>query len=225
MRQRSHSLPIKAILGGTFNPPHKGHIGAALDAADKLGIQQVHLMPCKIPPHKPVEVSESHRVKMIELCCQENLRLKPELIELDLPSPSYTVKTLRALRQKSEQTICFFIGADSLYNLSKWFEWEHLLTYCHLVVMRRDGESFTPCDEIRAWLDRHAVTDTQVINEKPSGAVLLVDTPLYPISSTDIRSALSENKRASTGTKPLNIDEWVPRHVIDYITTNQLYKS
>ena len=59
-------------------------------------------MPCKLAPHKSVGVSESHRVKMIELCAQNNDRLIPELIELTLPSPSYTVKTLRALKEKSE---------------------------------------------------------------------------------------------------------------------------
>ena len=127
---------MKAILGGTFNPPHKGHIGAALKAADEIGVNHVHLMPCKLAPHKSVGVSESHRVKMIELCAQNNDRLIPELIELTLPSPSYTVKSLRALKEKSDDTICFFIGADSLYNLDKWYEWEHLLDYCHLVVMR-----------------------------------------------------------------------------------------
>ena len=102
---------MKAILGGTFNPPHKGHIGAALKAADEIGVNHVHLMPCKLAPHKSVGVSESHRVKMIELCAENNDRLIPELIELTLPSPSYTVTTLLAPTVKSEYPICIILGA------------------------------------------------------------------------------------------------------------------
>jgi nicotinate-nucleotide adenylyltransferase len=217
-------LSVKAVLGGTFNPPHMGHINAALNAADALNIDQVHLMPCKIPPHKPVSVSEEHRVRMTELCCENNARLVPELIEFSLPSPSYTVKTLRALKQQSKQSICFFIGADSLYNLDKWFEWEQLLKYCHLVVMRRDSESFTPNDVISAWLNEYSAKNAQIIHERPSGSVILVDTPLYPVSSTDVRNVLRMGRRENNA-NTINVNEWVPRNVLDYIAANQLYIS
>ena len=220
---------VKAILGGTFNPPHKGHIGAALKAADEIGINRVHLMPCKLAPHKSVGVSERHRVKMIELCAQNNDRLIPELIELALPSPSYTVKTLRALKEKSDDTICFFIGADSLYNLDKWYEWEHLLDYCHLVVMRRDDEQFSPPSAIQAWLDCHVTNDKHVIHTKPAGHVVLTNTPLYRVSSTEIRDVLAGatcnekvGKLNSSNAEPANL--WLEKSVLDYISEHQLYK-
>ncbi len=212
---------IKAILGGTFNPPHKGHINAALAAADALKIDSVYLMPCKLPPHKAVSVSEAHRVAMIELCCQENKRLKSELIELALPAPSYTVKTLRALRQQSQDTICFFIGADSLYNLDKWYEWEQLLDYCHLIVMRRGEAAFTPPKSISLWLDKHKAHDSSVINTCKNGAVLLIDTPLYPVSSTEIRNGMAK----TSATDITTTSDWVPRSVLNYIEEHQLYKS
>jgi nicotinate-nucleotide adenylyltransferase len=220
----TEQLSVKAVLGGTFNPPHMGHINAALNAADALNIDQVHLMPCKIPPHKPVSVSEEHRVRMTELCCENNARLVPELIELSLPSPSYTVKTLRALKQQSKQSICFFIGADSLYNLDKWFEWEQLLKYCHLVVMRRDSESLTPNDAISAWLNEYSAKNAQIIHKQPFGSVILVDTPLYPVSSTDVRNVLRMGRRENNA-NTINVNEWVPRNVLDYIAANQLYIS
>lgn len=225
MPSSARCTPIKAILGGTFNPPHMGHINAALSAASELGIETVHLMPSKVPPHKPVEVSEDHRVRMIELCCEGQSRLVPELIELSLPSPSYTVKTLSELKEKSERTICFFIGADSLYNLNKWFEWDQLLNYCHLVVMRRDGENFTPGSEIRNWLNKHVTQDMSVIHKQSHGAVILINTPLYPVSSTDIRNALCVRKTSDSTHAISMINEWVPRRVLDYINANQLYKS
>jgi len=221
---------VKAILGGTFNPPHKGHIGAALKAADEIGVDHVHLMPCKLAPHKSVGVSESHRVKMIELCAQNNDRLIPELIELTLPSPSYTVKTLRALKEKSDETICFFIGADSLYNLDKWYEWEHLLDYCHLVVMRRDDEQFSPPPAIQAWLDCHVTNDINVIHAKPAGHVVLTSTPLYSVSSTEIRDVLAgaaapEKTETPNGSNARSSDLWLEESVLEYINEHQLYKS
>ena len=221
---------MKAILGGTFNPPHKGHIGAALKAADEIGVNHVHLMPCKLAPHKSVGVSESHRVKMIELCAQNNDRLIPELIELTLPSPSYTVKTLRALKEKSDDTICFFIGADSLYNLDKWYEWEHLLDYCHLVVMRRDDEQFSPPPAIQAWLDCHVANDKNVIHAKPAGHVVLTNTPLFSVSSTEIRdvlaSAATSEKSGTPNSSNADLSNlWLEESVLDYINEHQLYKS
>ncbi|BFT30173.1 nicotinate-nucleotide adenylyltransferase [Alteromonas sp. D210916BOD_24] len=166
-------------------------------------------------------MSEAHRVAMIELCCQENNRLHPELIELSLPAPSYTVKTLRAMRQQSQDTICFFIGADSLYNLDKWYEWEQLLDYCHLVVMRRDGETFSPPNAVKLWLEKHKAHDISVINARKNGAVLLIDTPLYSISSTEIRNAMTQTSATDITTS----SDWVPGSVLNYIKEHQLYKS
>ena len=221
---------VKAILGGTFNPPHKGHTGAALKAADEVGIDHVYLMPCKLAPHKSVGVSETHRVRMIELCAQSSDRLIPELIELALPSPSYTLKTLRALKEKSDDTICFFIGADSLYNLDKWYEWEDLLDYCHLVVMRRDGEEFSPPPAIQAWLDCHVTNDKNVIHTKPTGHVVLTNTPLYSVSSTEIRDVLagaatSDKANAPSASRAISAEYWLEESVLAYINEHQLYKS
>lgn len=229
-RSPKSSPAVKAILGGTFNPPHKGHISAALKAADEIGVNVVHLMPCKLAPHKSVGVSETHRVKMIELCAENNDRLIPELIELTLPSPSYTVKTLRALKEKSDETICFFIGADSLYNLDKWYEWEHLLDYCHLVVMRRDDEQFSPPSAIQAWLDCHVTNDINVIHAKPAGYVVLTSTPLYSVSSTEIRDVLAgavapEKTETPNGSNARSSDLWLEESVLEYINEHQLYKS
>lgn len=225
---KTEQMAVKAILGGTFNPPHQGHIGAALSAADKLGIQDVYLMPCKLPPHKSVDVTEAHRVNMIALCCDHNQRLKQELIELSLPSPSYTVKTLRELRKRNSDTICFFIGADSLYNLDKWYEWQQLLDYCHLVVMRRDDEFFSPPSSVSAWLNEHVATDSNVIYKLSHGKVLLVETPLFPISSTELRASLSSNASSDVQLRSdtnINVSNWVSNPVLEYIKENQLYKS
>ncbi len=219
-------MALRVILGGTFNPPHYGHITPALYAADLLGVEHVDLMPCKLAPHKSVSVSETHRVNMIHRCCDTHSRLRAELIELSLPSPSYTVKTLRALNSKHDDTICFLIGADSLYNLDKWYEWESLLTYCHLIVMRRDSETFSPPPAIAKWLKRNAIQDIERLHQRKSGHVLLLNTPLKTISSTQLRNEIaSENADTLDHTAPDTIESWVPLKVIEYINDNQLYSE
>jgi len=212
-------VAICAILGGTFNPPHYGHIEPALQVLAKLNIDKLGLMPCKIAPHKSVSVNETHRVNMVKLCCEGDSRLYSELIELSLPAPSYTVKTLRALKHRDKKTICFFIGADSLYNLMSWFEWERILDYCHLVVMRRDSDTFTPPDTLVEWLEAHKTEDYSQLHAKPNGYVLLADTPLHDVSSTQLRDAI--HNTASTQL----ITRWMPDAITNYIHTHQLYQE
>jgi nicotinate-nucleotide adenylyltransferase len=214
-------MALRAILGGTFNPPHYGHIKPSLSLLDAIGVSSLGLMPCKIAPHKKVAVNEQHRVNMVKLCCTEDPRLYLEPLELSLPGPSYTVRTLECLQQKHQDSICFFIGADSLYNIESWFEWERLLDYCHLVVMRRDGERFAPPSSIVAWLDANKTDDYSQLHDKQHGCVILADTPLHPVSSTDLRNAVASTSSTQAGL----LKQWVPPKVIDYIDTHQLYQD
>ncbi|ALM90798.1 MULTISPECIES: nicotinate (nicotinamide) nucleotide adenylyltransferase [Alteromonas] len=232
-------MAICAILGGTFNPPHLGHVSPALHLLSELNIDALGLMPCKLAPHKAVAVSEKHRVNMVKLCCEQDKRLYPELIELSLASPSYTVKTLRALKERDNKTICFFIGADSLYNLKSWFEWERLLDFCHLVVMRRDSDTFTPPDDLVEWLKANKTEDVLQLHAQPNGLVFLADTPLHPVSSTQLRSAVQTNASSTLQETHLNetalhdakfqatklIAKWLPKAVADYIHTHRLYQE
>ena len=212
-------MAIQAILGGTFNPPHLGHIEPALHLLPQLKTNKLGLMPCKMAPHKMVSVNEKHRVNMVNLCCSLDNRLYPELIELSLPAPSYTVKTLRALKQRDNKTICFIIGADSLYNLASWFEWEHLLDYCHLIVMRRNSEEFLLPENLLEWLNHYKTDDYALLHKKPNGCIVLADTPLHPVSSTQLRQAIRDNEPTEL------IDRWLPSAVSDYIQQHQLYQK
>jgi nicotinate-nucleotide adenylyltransferase len=210
---------MRALLGGTFNPPHFGHLKPALHAISVLNIEKLGLMPCKIAPHKPVFIDEKHRVNMVKLACEFDERLYPELIELALPSPSYTINTLKALHKSTDERIYFLIGADSLYNLTKWFEWNALLDYCHLVVMRRDGETFTPPDDIARWVTENKAKNVNELHTSSVGRVLLVNTPLHPISSTQLRALITDSDSIDTAAK------WLPEPVATYINTHHLYKS
>ncbi|MCU7554332.1 nicotinate (nicotinamide) nucleotide adenylyltransferase [Alteromonas sp. ASW11-19] len=210
-----------ALLGGTFNPPHTGHIEPALAAVEELGIARLGLMPCRIPPHKDTAgIAQQHRINMVNAVCAGHPTLYPELIELSLPPPSYTVNTLRALRKAHpNNALCFLIGDDSLYNLSKWYEWEALLDYCHLIIMRRNVDQDTLSPEIEAFTVQHRTTHPEVIRETTRGHVYFASTPLQNISSTSLRNQIA---RAGTVNLPA-ISRWLAPSVADYIEQHQLY--
>jgi len=214
---------VLAILGGSFNPPHLGHINAIKDAAAECRINRVGLMPCKISPLKSEAPAEDgHRIKMLDIFCQqyshEHLTLYTETLELSLPSPSYTVKTLALLRDKigKDSPLCFFLGDDSLYTLPKWREWDALLAFCHLVVMPRSTKQSALLPELQPWWSTHAVDDTEELHRKPHGCVYRCHTPMYQVSSTWLREAVYGVSKGP--------EKWLPEAVKDYILQHQLYR-
>jgi nicotinate-nucleotide adenylyltransferase len=217
----SQTQPI-TLLGGTFNPPHQGHIQAALATLDELAFPRLGLMPCKLPPHKdPVNIAPVHRLAMLQLACKTDPRLYVEDLELTLPSPSYTVNTLRHLRQQYPSSpICFLLGEDSLYNLPNWYEWQKLLDYAHVVVMPRPNHSVTITDTIVQWRNDHQVTTPNKLVEQPHGKVYLSQSGQYPVSSTQVRDELKKNKEQQN---ELFLRHWLNDDVVDYIKKNNLY--
>lgn len=215
------NAPI-ALLGGTFNPPHLGHINSALAALDQVGIAQLGLMPCKLPPHKLLtSVSEQHRVAMVKLACETSHRLYPQLIELSLPSPSYSVKTLRALRQQYPGTpLVFVMGEDSLHSLDSWYEWQALPALCHLLVMRRHDPAATMSPALSHWLEEHRCHDPAQLKQTRCGRVFIADTAYHGASSTAIREQAAMHNDMSPQTV-----QWLPAGIINYINQHNLYSN
>lgn len=212
-----------AVLGGTFNPPHKGHILPALQAIKELGVTRLGLMPCKIPPHKSVAgISEQHRVNMITAVCSQSDVLYPELIELSLPSPSYTVRTLRELRREYPNSpLYFLIGYDSLYNLASWYEWQQLTDYCHLVVMKRNSDELKLSPMLNEFVDARREHSPETLSQRTHGNIYFANTALQPVSSTEIRDSVYD---AGASVRPAMVEQWLEPAVIDYIYENKLYQ-
>lgn len=215
---------IKLILGGTFNPPHYGHTLPALAIAKQLGASRLGLMPCRHPPHKEADgTMTKHRIEMVRLMCSGDALLYPELIELSLPTPSFTIQTLKALRKNNpSQTLIFLLGQDSLYNLEDWFQWQDILSYCHIVVMSRADNAVDwqrLSGELVKWLNRHQVPDPECLKMCQQGYVWLAPTPLYPISSGQLRHWLQR----SDETCYEKARQWLPSAVLAYIRKHQLY--
>jgi nicotinate-nucleotide adenylyltransferase len=135
------------LFGGTFDPVHKGHISIACQAAEEAQLDQVLFIPAADPPHKAAPgASYWHRICMLEAALTgtavEQDRFALSFLEAELPFPSYTVDTLFELKKRLCNPRCYFIiGADSLLDLHRWYQYQKLLSLTHFIVLSRPGIS------------------------------------------------------------------------------------
>jgi len=138
------SRPCLGIYGGTFDPPHLGHLILAEAAADQLHLKQVLFIPAADPPHKgTLRTPAFHRLAMVERAIAGNPRFVLSRVDMDRPGPHYSVDMLRLLSQEYPHTeFVFLIGSDSLRNLPTWSRPAQLIELARLGVMRRPGVDF-----------------------------------------------------------------------------------
>jgi nicotinate-nucleotide adenylyltransferase len=130
------------ILGGTFNPPHLGHLAVARHALSQLTLERVILMPAAIPPHKEAvgDPGGEHRLEMCRLLIADTPGLSVSSLELQRGGPSYTVDTLRAIHSSHpDAKLTFIVGADIANTLPGWHEPAALLELAEIVIVDRDG--------------------------------------------------------------------------------------
>jgi nicotinate-nucleotide adenylyltransferase len=195
------------VLGGTFNPPHLGHLVCAQEAYFHLELTRVILIPARIPPHKPVdeEPGVDHRLEMCRLAISGHEdRFEVSDLEARRDGPSYTVDTLEALNADHPGTEFFLIvGADVAIGFPSWREPERVLSLATLTVAQRPGTS------------REAVERS--LGEVRGGeAAEFFPMPEVGISSTLLR----DRARRSEPTTYL-----MPDAVRDYIDRNELYRG
>jgi nicotinate-nucleotide adenylyltransferase len=193
------------LLGGTFNPPHVGHLVCAQEAQSQLRLDRVVLVPVHWPPHKEVEFDPgvAHRVELCRRAVLGDPRFEVSTIESDVPGPSYTVDTLRKLHERSpEQELTFILGGDQACELRAWREPEGVLELACLGIAEREA---VRRDDIRSQLD-----GLRGVPER----LRFFDMPRLDISSSLIR------RRVAAGAP---IRYLVPDAVADYIATAGLY--
>jgi nicotinate-nucleotide adenylyltransferase len=194
------------ILGGTFNPPHLGHLALARHAADELDLARVHLIPAHTPPHKRAEPEPGvqHRVEMCRLLVDGAARTSVCTVEADRGGTSYTIDTLRSIHAEHpgvEMTL--ITGADSARTIPGWREPMALFELADVAVAAREGT------------DREAVADA--LAPLLGGARLeFLHAPMLDISSSQARA------RAARG-EPI-VDLVGPR-VARYVSEHRLYRT
>ena len=195
------------LFGGTFDPPHVGHLILASEARSQLDLTRVLWTVTPDPPHKQDQfiTSLQHRLAMVRLAIQGDPRFEISDIELNRPGPHYTVDTIRLLAEQNPSAeIVPIIGGDSLHDLPTWHQPKELVYAAHWVgVMRRPGEE----------------PDLKELERELSGIsskVHYVDAPLLEIASREIRS------RVASG-RPYRY--YLPNPVYEYIQQNHLYEQ
>ncbi|HEY1568940.1 MAG TPA: nicotinate-nucleotide adenylyltransferase [Solirubrobacteraceae bacterium] len=192
------------ILGGTFNPPHLGHLVAAQEAYRELALDRVVLIPAGIPPHKPVddEPGPEHRLELCRLAVGGDERFAVSDLELRRGGPSFTVDTLKLLRTQSPSDDLFLIlGGDIAAGLPKWHEPERVLELATVAIAKRRGTAKAAVQDALAQL-------------KGGERARFFEMPRIGISSTMVR------RRVRAG-QPIRY--FVPDGVMHYIETHGLY--
>ncbi len=130
------------ILGGTFNPPHLGHLALAEHARDELGLGEVWLMPARTPPHKTTgeDPGPEHRLAMCVALAAASERISASALEMERAGPSYTVDTLRSIHASHpEAELTFIVGADTAASLESWREPQEIIRSARLAIAAREG--------------------------------------------------------------------------------------
>ncbi|PJJ99091.1 nicotinic acid mononucleotide adenylyltransferase [Lysobacteraceae bacterium NML91-0213] len=205
------------LYGGTFDPVHNGHLAVARAARDALGVP-VHLMPAADPPHRAAPGCDAGtRAGLLDLAVAGEQGLHVDRRELHRAGRSWTVDTLRALRETAPQRpVALLLGADGFRGLPAWKDWRALLALAHFVVAERAGD---PLDRdlpaaLAEQLAGRWTDDPADLQATPGGRVLRLRQPLSPESATEVR------RRIAAG------EPWqamVPPAVAARITTDGLY--
>ena len=215
---RSVSNMSVALLGGTFNPIHFGHLNLANCLVDYLQVESVRMIPCAIPPHRETpSVSVEQRLAMLQLAIDDHPLLTCDDLELRKSMPSYSIETVQQIRQQvGEETPLFFcIGMDSLLTIDSWHHWQQLLDYCHLAICPRPGYKFPIKGHLAEWIEQNLCDDIERVKTLAQGCLHLCKIPLKDISSTAIRDSI---KCAQS------IDHLTPKSVVNFITKHSLYE-
>ncbi|MCX6388946.1 MAG: nicotinate-nucleotide adenylyltransferase [Solirubrobacterales bacterium] len=199
------------ILGGAFNPPHNGHLALARAAVEQLGLDELLFVPASTPPHKPVQDDPGADARF-ELCAaavEAEPRISASRMELDRGGVSFSVDTLRQLReQRGEDELVFILGEDAIRSLAQWREPEAVVELADLAWVARDDQSDEPANtaEIEELAMRLGATKAPTLLAMEPNAV----------SSTEVRRRIS-------AAEP--IDELVPTAVAVAIEQGGLYRS
>jgi len=210
-----------ALLGGSFDPVHHGHVALAALFANLLKPDQLRIVPAGSPWQKNrLQASAEDRVAMLELAFAEAaLPVAIDRQEIERSTPTYTIDTLRNVRAELGPDAClvFLMGADQLQQLDSWRDWRRLFDYAHIGVGARPGFSLADAAlpaAVAEELEKRRGSMEQ-LRSTPSGMVYLTEALAVDISATQIRMALQRGEPANSLISPV---------VLDYIQQHNLYK-
>ncbi|MEX0603670.1 MAG: nicotinate-nucleotide adenylyltransferase [Marinobacter sp.] len=205
------------IFGGTFDPVHNGHLRLAIELKERLGLTQVALVPCHIPPHRERPGADSsERLDLLKLAIYGEPGLVVDDRELVRDGQSFTADTLRQLRAElgEQKPLAMAVGTDAFATFDRWQDWQQIPELAHIIVVNRPDSALAPESEPARLLMSRRATEAGQLHLQPAGLVLEVELPQLSISATAIRSTIAQ------GQSPRYL---LPDRVWDAIRSNSLY--
>jgi nicotinate-nucleotide adenylyltransferase len=210
------------IFGGTFNPIHSGHVRAAAEIQKRFSLDLVLFIPSSVPPHKSTEeiAPARDRMRMVELALRRRRRLVPSPIEVRAGGTSYSILTLRRIKELHPRAWIFFVlGADAFLEIETWREWERVLEQCLFIVMTRPGYRLGAAKKVLGKTFRKKILDVHPssrVRESWFAAFRVFCVPIraLDVSSTDIRRRVRRGE---------SVRDSVPPAVERYIQDHRLY--
>lgn len=194
------------IFGGTFNPPHIGHLILAETAADTLGLDCVYFVPAAEPPHKVgvPRASVDHRLRMVEIAIAGNQRFRLSRLDVDRPGPHYAVDMVGMFHEQHPSADLYFLmGSDSLRDLLSWDRPQALVERCNIVVMSRP---VIPPDMDMLYAALPRLRDR----------LISISSPEVDISSTNLVARIRNGQ---------SVRYRLPEEVREYIFQHGLYQN
>jgi len=219
MKQLNHH--IEFVFGGTFDPIHSGHLAIIHALTKQAPDYPIRLIPCSIPAlKKQPATSFEQRLEMLQLATQNLPNIIIDERENNREGASYMVDTLKSLSQEFPgKKLILAMGADSVVELTQWFEWQKLTQLCHLLVLNRPGISASSVELSVSEAAFSLSTSFLSLTQNSSGYAYLLEMPEKTESSTQIRRSFRQYRDNN-----LELDSLLPQSVIKYINSHHLYQ-
>lgn len=211
------------ILGGSFDPIHRGHLQLARDALEQLGLAQVLLVPAGRPWQKSGLAPAAARARMVELAIAGEPGLALERCEIERDGPSYTIDTLRELRARlgADTPLVLLLGGDQWANLATWRDWRSLTDFAHLAIARRNDVALATSADVADWAAaRWQATDA--LSARRAGGVVEFSMSPMDCSATELRQELASTPSPA---RDAHLARALPSAVLDYIRGQTLYRN
>ncbi len=206
------SSSITGILGGTFDPVHRGHLHVAFQVLALLEPVEIQFMPCEQPVHRDSpRASGKHRCAMLERAVAAHPRFCVNPLEIERGGPSYSVDSLQAIQGRTDSSLALILGSDAFNGFPRWKDPQRILEIAHLVVCHRPG---APLDA-DLYAERRVMSAAE-LSQQPSGLILVLEIEANHCASSELRRQIAAGE---------STDDCLSAGVADYIRQHHLYRQ
>ena len=212
---------LVGLYGGAFDPIHKAHISIARNCLKIIGLHKIIFVPTGNSPNNKILSAPHHRLEMLNIICKKSCFEFSdfEINEyLNQKKISYTINTLKYFKKSSDSTFLFILGTDAFSTINSWHKWNEILNFCHLVLIKRNGEKSDieamPI-EVQEFYKNNITNDIDELKKNTHGTIYPIPMSVFGESSSEIRDRSMKN---------LDINNLLPMSIQDYIDHNGLYK-